>query len=320
MKLYISILFLLLLNAGELKAQGCSDAGVCSVGGATQYPNDSTTTNQDEPALFVFRATTSFSSGEQGVLSFQEIPEVEFYLSKRTQLLTRIPFSINAGNLGTTSGIGDPYIGFSTTVFALKTGKISFSGGVKIPAGKTDINAERKPLPMPYQTGLGTTDGLFSVSWLHERLHVAAVYQHIFKQGNTNGFLRSRWEGIKNAQEYFESNRLKRGNDFSLRADYAFNWKKGKIYTGILSIYRLSEDKITELSGEENQVKGSDGLTLNITASAYYQFTPQQRLTAQIGFPIVVREVRSDGLTRSAVINLIYAIRINKKQNDTTGR
>lgn len=313
MKVFLFTIFLFLLIKGGVNAQGCSDAGVCSVSGAAQTMTDSTNTNQDVEALLILRTTTSVSSGEQGVLTLQEIPEVEYYISKRIQLVTRIPYIINAGNLGTTSGIGDPYFGISAQVFSSEENKISISGGYKIPIGKTDIRDAGRSLPMPYQSGLGTSDGLFGAFWVKERLRVSAVYQHVFKQKNKNEFLRSRWEGIKRAQTYFESNELKRGNDLSLRFDYEFNWKNGKIYTGILSIYRLTEDKITELSGEEKQVKGSGGLTLNITASAFYQFTPQQRLTAQIGFPVVVREVRPDGLTRSAVINLIYAVRINKK-------
>ena len=313
MKLFSITILLFLLITGDVKAQGCSDAGVCGVSGAAQPMTDSTNTNQDVSALFIFRTTTSVSSGEQGVLTLQEIPEVEYYISKRIQLVTRIPYIINAGNLGTTSGIGDPYVGISAQVYSSEENKVSISGGYKIPFGKTDIRDAGRSLPMPYQTGLGTSDGLFGAVWVKKRLRVAAVYQHVFKQENKNEFLRSRWEGIKKAQTYFESNELKRGNDLSLRFDYEFNWKKGKIYTGILSIYRLTEDKITDLSGEVNQVKGSGGLTLNITTSAFYQFTPNQRLTAQFGIPVVVREVRPDGLTRSAVINLIYAIRINKK-------
>jgi hypothetical protein len=312
MRSFPAAIYLFLLFTGDMKAQGCSDAGVCSVGGASLPITDSANISQEKPALFIFRTTSSFSSGEQRVLTFQEIPEIEYYVSKRVQVVMRIPYSINSGSLGNTSGIGDPYVGISAQVFSSEENRVSVIGGYKIPLGKTDNHDQGRSLPMPYQTGLGTSDGLFGIVWLNNQIRVAAVYQHVFKQQNKNEFLHSRWEGIKKAQAYFESNKLKRANDLSLRFDYEFNWKKGKIYTGILSIYRLTEDKITDLNGKVNQVRGSEGLTLNVTASAYYQLTNQQRLTAQIGFPIVVREVRPDGLTRSAVINLIYAIKINK--------
>ena len=55
---------------------------------------------------------------------------------------------------------------------------------------------------------------------------------------------------------------------------------------------------------ERRPIIGSEGLTLNLTADARYAFNDQWALEVAMGTPLIVRDVRPDGLTRSLVLNV----------------
>ena len=80
---------------------------------------------------------------------------------------------------------------------------------------------------------------------------------------------------------------------------------------GLLGIYRLTEDEITDDTGTQVAVEGSDGLTMNITATAAYAVSNRFGLQLMFGAPAVVRDVRPDGLTRSLVLNLGFRYNFN---------
>ena len=73
--------------------------------------------------------------------------------------------------------------------------------------------------------------------------------------------------------------------------------------TGILALYRLQKDIITDKYGNRIAVNGSDGLTLNLTGSLQYEFSSRTGINLSFGTPLVVREVRPDGLTREFVLS-----------------
>jgi len=55
---------------------------------------------------------------------------------------------------------------------------------------------------------------------------------------------------------------------------------------------------------QRREIDGSEGLTLNLTADLRYQLNSSWWLEASMGSPLVVREVRPDGLTRALVANV----------------
>jgi hypothetical protein len=76
-----------------------------------------------------------------------------------------------------------------------------------------------------------------------------------------------------------------------------------------LPIYHLSNDKYTNNLGIENEIKGSQGLTLNGNAYLDYEINNKNALQLNVGMPFVVRDARPDGLTRSFVVNLEYKVK-----------
>jgi hypothetical protein len=89
-----------------------------------------------------------------------------------------------------------------------------------------------------------------------------------------------------------------------LRVERVFKTKKYNLIFGVLPIYHLADDKIND--GEK--VSNSSGLTLNLNASATKKLENNSILKLIIAAPIIDREVRPDGLTRSFVIVFSYNI------------
>jgi hypothetical protein len=91
---------------------------------------------------------------------------------------------------------------------------------------------------------------------------------------------------------------LRASRNFSSKGSFSFN-------TGLLGIFHLGEDSYTN-PFESNMmlpINGSSGLTLNLTGAAYWQVGKQTRVGLTGGIPLVVRDVRPDGLTRSWVLS-----------------
>ena len=67
-------------------------------------------------------------------------------------------------------------------------------------------------------------------------------------------------------------------------------------------------DKFTDVDDVEKEIKGSNGLTLNANLYLNYMINKRNSLELSFGSPLVVRDRRPDGLTRSFVANLEYKI------------
>ena len=306
-RITIAGLFIMAVGLAPASGQGCSDAGVCTAGpiGELHLSSDSAAS---EPRNFA-RLTFSIAAGEQGTSIFQVVPELNIGATDRLSFQVKVPYVSASGNLGANSGLGDPVITGSYTFVKQAHQRLDGLLGVKFPANDANAKANDLPLPMPYQTGLGTTDLLFGLNYRFKRITAAIAYQHVLSQGNANGFLHSTWNGSADsasASGYFESYTLERANDAVLRAQYAIPIGKLAVQPGLLAIVHLADDTrgIGEGTTQRITIENSAGLTLNLTVDARYSLTGTWTLEAAYGSPLVTREVRPDGLTRSMVLNL----------------
>jgi Putative MetA-pathway of phenol degradation len=307
-KTILTAVILLALTTSNLKAQGCSDAGVCSVGSSHVAGYDSSDVERASSSVSL---TTSLGMGEQGTTVLQVIPELNIGILKNLSWQARIPFMSISGNLGDVSGIGDIVTGLNFELNNNATSNTSLYAGVKIPLSESNEQDKNRSLPMPYQVGLGTFDFLGGISHRMNNFQATIGYQHVLDNGNKNRFTRAMWSDNADAQKYFESDGFIRGNDASFKLEYHFDMNKVKIAPGVLAIYRLNKDQALDANFVHQDIKGSDGVTLNIVGNANYEIGKKSSLRAQMGFPIVVRDVRADGLTRSLVFNLGYYINLN---------
>jgi hypothetical protein len=305
-----------LLTTVHTLGQGCSDAGVCKAGplGDITLVGGSGKVGWDvrNEARMMF----SYAIGEQRTTILQFTPELKINLTERLRLQARLPFMSITGNLGRTSGLGDPLL---TASYAfIKQGPEGFDAllGVKLNTGRAALTDDRlRSLPMPYQTSLGTKDLLVGLNYRNRHFTVGVAYQLVMVDENSNGFTHENWQDVPEAQGYFESSGLMRADDAVARIQYAFKISRLVIQPGLLAIYHVTPDvrQITLVSTLENvSVDGSQGLTLNITADARYPLGEHWSLEASFGTPVITRDVRPDGLTRSMVLNAGLAYRFGK--------
>lgn len=299
-------------------AQGCSDAGACTAGPVGQLQLWQDSVPYQAPYRHNARLGFSYANGEQGTIITQVNPEINIGFAKNWSLQLKTSYISAHGDLGENNGVGDL---FATTshAFINKTDR-SLSGaiGFRLPTGSTDALAPGipagetmlnvlAPLPMPYQTGLGTTDLILGINWRYKRYVAAVAYQHVLVQNNENQFTHSAWFNDPLVTSYFESRGLRRADDLVVRAQYAYGCGRLSLQPGLLAIYHVADDtRLNDAVRGPNEperitLTGSKGLTLNVTVDLRFKLAEHWALEASFGAPVITREVRPDGLTRENV-------------------
>lgn len=296
------VLFAIIFTApsANVLAQGCSDAGFCTLG--SLKPSASDTAFKKQQSVTVVLAN---GIGDESVYVFTPAIQYDVRFNKQWALQAKLTANYASGNLGTAFGFGDAFL---SGVYSPKSkGKwaASFILGGKFPLNLGDIKNGNKPLPMQYQSSLGTIDVIAGVTIASKQWLFAAAIQQPLTGTNRNTFLPIYW-GTTEAAKYAPSNDFNRKADVLLRTNYDLvNTKKWKVNTGLLGIYHVATDTYVDgnISNQPIHLQGSDGLTLNGTFSAWYK--PATKLSFGItgGVPFVVRTIRPDGLTRSFVLS-----------------
>ncbi|MBX2980161.1 MAG: hypothetical protein KF905_12760 [Flavobacteriales bacterium] len=314
-----------LATCSGLSAQGCSDAGVCTAGPIGELHVGADSVGHVASTRHFGRLTMGYAVGEQRTTIRMAIAELSFGLSDRLSAGLRVPYQTTKCDLGDHSAIGDPVLTLNYMAWKrdaeLRDGRtmrwrgarrVDFLFGVKLPANTANATVNDRPLPMPYQTSLGTTDLLFGVNYRFHRFNTALAFQLPLDQGNENQFNHAAWLLEPAARGYFESAFLERAPDAVLRFQYRLPFGKFAVQPGLLAIQHLGQDTRLEAAPDPAgmpvlptrvKVEGSEGLTLNLTLDAAYALSDRWTIELAYGSPLIVREERPDGLTRSMVLN-----------------
>lgn len=303
----IGTLILFLISASNAVAQGCSDAGVCSIGGMNG--------SGDREEKLSITLNNQYGIGEQNVSILTTQLETVFSIRKKSKVQFKLPWVFANGNLGSTSAAGDITAVFIYNGFLKNDWQMNFNIGFRIATNNSNQtfrigspagNTMSISYPMPYQSSLGTNDLLLGIdaqyknSWMF-----AAGFQLPLIQNNRNNFDTALVWNNPEAKAYFSSNRLLRKPDLVVRIDKKFALKKHiNLYAGLLPIFHLGDDRITDAGGRRVNLKGSAGITLNLTSAIHFRFTDHFGLTLRYASPLIVRKVRPDGLTRHFVSGL----------------
>ncbi len=319
MKRVLVLLSIIGLVRAQMLAQGCSDAGVCTAGAIGQLHLWQDSTADVVDYRHFARLGYSYAIGEQSTTIMQTNAEISIGIGPRLSVQAKVPYIWAIGNLGENSGIGDLIGTISYAIVKERERNLTAVLGVRLPMGSSEAmntvittsGGIGRPLPMPYQTGLGTTDLLMGINARKGGWVAAVAYQHVLHQGNKNTFSHEAWSGNTDAPGYFESYHLERANDLVGRIQYAYGCGRLSLQPGLLGIYHLGMDSrlvLPQPSVWSNDttpfrwvVGGSQGLTLNLTADLRYKLSEQWAIEAMFATPVVTREVRPDGLTRSLV-------------------
>ncbi|MEJ1241613.1 hypothetical protein WBG78_25925 [Chryseolinea sp. T2] len=294
------------LTGSVLYGQGCSDAGFCTMGAMKpdQAYNKRIAIRLRSIEVGFYRGTTPLTP-----VIYVATADLNFGINDKTSFQIKLPYQVVRGQLGNTSGLGDISLCLTRNVVRHRTFDLNVSLGMKLPTNGADKSEDGFPLPMYYQTSLGSFDAVAGVSLISRKWLLATGIQHPFNQ-NKNQFLWSAWESSSEDQEYIHryanSRELYRGTDIMFRIERNFRFSQWNFAVGMLPIYRLNHDEITDRFGKRVQQPNTTGLAMSALISTGYNFNVNSGVKLLVGHKLVQRDNNPDGLTREWVSTLSY--------------
>jgi hypothetical protein len=315
MKKCLVILYMLIaFGSGKGLAQGCSDAGFCTMGAMKpdQPFNKKIEFKLRSMEVSFYRGTTTLTP-----VIYVANADMTFGINARTFFQVKLPYQAVTGRLANTSGLGDISLCFTRNIKSAERYNINLSVGGKIPTNNADKDIDGRPLPMYYQTSLGTFDLISGISLITKQWLFATGIQ-IPLNKNNNQFVWSAWDGNEEeayVDRYNQAMELKRGTDVMLRVERNFRFSRFNFSLGLLPIYRVTKDEFSR-SGKEagSQITrvvhpDAKGLAMSGIFTAGYNFDVRSGVKLLVGHKIVQRDINPDGLTREFVSTLSYSYR-----------
>ena len=290
------LLSLVIMFAFKGFAQGCSDAGICSVGSNFEL-DEIENKNSLETA-------TIFAAGEEDLIYFSPYISYARKLNDQFSISTKLTFSSANGSYGTKSAFGDIYL-IGNYVFKEKESKQwSVLTGWKFPLNNADLKIDGISLPLDYQSSLGTIDLFVGTNFKYYKWDFTATIQIPIFNHNKNSFFNE----LSESEVFPSTNLFERKSDALFRVTYTYKTTNQKFTfkPNLLFIYHLGEDTFENELGNRETIKNSSGLTVNGNLLSSYQINNGNSIELSLATPFVIRDVRPDGLTRSFVLGLSY--------------
>ena len=295
--LILPILFLI-ISPLIMRGQGCGDAGVCSIN-AIKPGEETVSTSKNS-----FRTGLILGHAQYNVFIFASYAEYSRGISQRLNGSLKITSSVHHGRLTTTYGLSDLFASMTYEVVS----KLKLTGGIKHPFDKADKKKNNLPLPMSYQTGLGTTDILLGMTYSLAPFSAGLAFQQPIIQNN-NQFVLSDYPAGEIDTNYLTTKGYHRQADILLRISYihTFQTARGRLTGGILPIFHLGNDTYLNAAGKRVEIPHSNGLTFNLNLFYSYPVKDGQSIELSLGAPVISRKARPDGLS-SISIGVQYKI------------
>lgn len=275
-----------------INAQGCSDAGFCTMDNLQVQQVDSLLQKN------AIKFGVNLGQADNDVSVFGSYVEYHRILSKVVDIDLKLNFLSQSANSFSSSALSDIYLVSNYKLNDKTKGTI----GLKVPLTNGNLKDNGFSLPMDFQPSLGTLDLIVGASIRVNEFSFVLAFQQPLTQ-NENEFF------APVGSEFITTNKFKRAGDVLFRATYLLKiGDKFSVSPSLLPIYHLKNDKFTDAFDVEREIKGSDGLTLNGNVYLNYKLNTTSALELSFGTPFEVRDVRPDGLTRSFVANLEYKI------------
>lgn len=294
------IVFLFLFSVKYTIGQGCSDAGVCTAGTLATTTGDTGAYKTN----IVFGA--NYGLGEEFTHIITPQVALNVPILKYGVFQVKLPIVFTTGRLGNGKGIGDLSINYSHNFRITDSISLSVLAGIRLASNNATIAfpSSHFSLPMPYQSSLGTDDIIVGASLKTKKWAFTVGYQKPITHKNQNSF---RNDGSDAHKGFVTTIILERQPDVIARVERRFMYKEIEMAASVLSIYHVAND-IQGFRGNftripRGEIEGSKGLTINLTLKGGYRINENFRVSALLGFPVIFRETRADGLTRFFVLS-----------------
>lgn len=277
-----------------LQAQGCSDAGICGI--SAHQDLHPTSRNELEINAIV-------GAGESDTRYFSPFIAYTRDFNGRWSGGVKVTSSFAEGRFGKRGSLGDVYLSTRFTPQPDAQRSWSYSAAVKIPFNRSNLKINEHPLPLDYQSSLGTIDFLGSVNLHYQHWDFNAALQLIVVNLNANSFIAD----YSGTDDFPSTNLFRRRPDALFRATYTLSdpKKRFSLKPNLLFIYHLGEDSFENIYGQRESIPGSNGLTLNGNVIGTYEFGSGS-LSLSAATPFIVRDIRPDGLTREFTVSVGY--------------
>ena len=289
------LLIITVFGSFSIYAQGCSDAGFCSVGNTFTDEIIKTKNQLDFGAII--------GSGEQEISYFSPYVTYTRNFSKSFSISAKLTYSNADGDFGSNGQLGDAFV-IGNYTFKEKNAKTwSTLFGLKIPLTNSDTKIDGVAVPLAYQSSLGTYDLIAGVGLNYKKWFFNTALQLPLINNNENSY----FDEFSSSNDFSSTNLFERKPDVLFRTTYTITTnKKFTFKPNLLFIYHLGEDTYENLLENRTSITGSDGLTLNGNLITSYAISNHKSLELSLASPFVIRDERPDGLTRSFTAGLIY--------------
>jgi hypothetical protein len=293
----ISLLVLSIAFVYKAGAQGCSDAGFCSIG---SFKPGKKITHGDSIARNILKIGVGYGAADNNIGVIGSYVEYQRAFSNKFSISGRLTSLAQNGNDISAFGLSDLLLSGNIGL----TKEIGLTAGIKVPLQQGNKTKNNLALPMDYQASLGTVDFLVGLSYNVKNWKFAAGLQQPLTQ-NDNQFLATSYASTSPLSKFSSTRKFKRAGDVLVRASYSFKASdKFTITPSLLPIVHIGNDSYVDAAGVTRTIEGSDGATLNGNIFLNYAVSKKAALELVLGAPFAVREVRPDGLTRKFVAGL----------------
>jgi hypothetical protein len=278
--------------------QGCSDAGICSIGNGFQ--------TADKELKNGIEVGSIFGAGEPDVTYISPYLTYTRTINERLSLTSKITYSVASGSFGQRGAFGDAYLIGNYNWKPKTNTQWSSLLGFKIPFTSSNLKINEFSLPLDYQSSLGTFDLIAGLNLNYKKWDFNTAVQIPVFNNNKNSYFRE----FSNTDDFPSTNLFERKSDALFRTTYTFQTatKKFTFKPNVLFIYHLGEDSFENAFGDRETIKNSDGLTINGNIIGSYAINTKNTIELSLAAPFVVREVRPDGLTRKFTAGIIYKV------------
>ena len=279
-------------------AQGCSDAGICSIGNGFQ--------TTDKELKNGIEVGSIIGAGEADVTYISPYITYIRTINERLSLSSKVTYSVAGGSFGQRGAFGDAYLIGNYNWKPKTNTQWSSLLGLKIPFTSSNLKINEFSIPLDYQSSLGTFDVIAGLNLNYKKWDFNTAVQIPVFNNNKNSFFKE----FSNTDDFTSTNLFERKSDALFRTTYTFQTsnKKFTFKPNVLFIYHLGEDSFENVFGNRETIQNSDGLTINGNIIGAYAISAKNSIELSLATPFVVREVRPDGLTRKFTAGIIYKV------------
>jgi hypothetical protein len=300
--------------SANLWAQGCSDAGFCTMGAMRP---DQAYSKKINPKLRALEANFYRGTSLLSPVIYVATLDMVVGLNDKNYVQVKVPYQYTEGSLGSLGSIGDISLSYTRTLRSTQKWLVAGTLGTKIPSNDGNLKVSNEftnniaqPLHAYYQTSLGTYDAIAGVSMINTKWLFATGIQIPLTENN-NEFLWGKFPSYPNQEYLRKYNRgvhLKRGTDVMLRVERNWRFTNYNFSLGLLPIYRITQDEWEnpQTGAREKMGKETTGLAMSLLGSFGYQLDVNNKLKFIYGHKLTQRELNPDGLTRHNVISMSY--------------